>query len=80
MKVETFGIFLQLIKLMTSSILLGPKKCIVLRERQILTFFNYWTPFWPSTVLEPATGQRFCQLLTSKILLLREISLGAQEC
>lgn len=47
MKVETFGIFLQLVKLTTSSILLGPKKCIVLRERRILTFFNYWTPFGP---------------------------------
>lgn len=57
MKIETFGIFLQLIKLMTSSILFGPKKCIVLRERKILTFFNYWTPFWPSSVLELATGQ-----------------------
>lgn len=41
-------------------------------------FFNYWTPFWPSSVLELATGQRFSQL-TSKILLLQEISLGAQE-
>lgn len=78
MKLETFGIFLQLIKLMTSSILFCPIKCIVLRERKILTFFNYWTPFWPSSVLEPATGQQFCQL-TSKILLLWEISLGAQE-
>lgn len=61
MKIETFGIFLQLTKLMISSILFGPKKCIVLRERNIFTFFNYWTSFWLSSVLKLATGQRFRQ-------------------
>lgn len=47
MKVETFGIFLQLIKLLTSSILLGPKKCIVLRERKTLIFLIIGLLFGP---------------------------------
>lgn len=75
MKIETFGTFLQFVKLMSNFILFGTRKCIVLKEGTILKLLDSLL-----TLLRSGTGTQFTSTLSLLRGLVWELKSVEQVC